>query len=275
MNFAFVWSISQAAVPCRVMQSIHPGPAPQTLANFRRYVPPKSLVVVSSPAIAGYPSAPPPVRTITTLAVNRSRIGYPEAIYAGVDPATFALSNLQTLIADAWASGRAISVPDPDVVSFDVRVEARIPANDTGTNGTDAGDLDGNFRVIYTVNVPFPTDEGTDPTVTISLNYTDGVDDISTLTAPATGTTTLTIPTGRDVRVRLFPRCDPNKADYFGTDTPPVGLSSDYIVRQEASDRRRHFPQYARDATTGVLLPAGHQSAAASRPATRTESAGA
>jgi hypothetical protein len=222
--------------------AIHPGPAPQTLTDFLRYLPPKALEIVSAPAIAGYPSRPPTTRTIQTLDVNRPRVGYPEAIYAGVDPATFALSNLQTLIEDAWSSGRAISVPDPDVASFDVRVEARIPVNDTGTDGTDPGDLDGNFRVIYTVNVLFPTDQGTDPTVTITLNYTDGIDDISTLTAPAPGTTTLPIPTARDIRVRLYPRCDPGKANYYGSDRARIGPSTDYIVRQEASTEDALFP---------------------------------
>src|SRR5208337_4327159 len=171
----------------------------------------------------------------------RPRIGYPEAIFAGVDPATFSRPNLDTLIQNAWASGRAVSVPDPDVDSFDVRVEAHSPAHDTGTSGTDPGDLDVVFRVIYTVNVPFPTDEGADPTITLTLNYTDGIDDISTLTAPPTGTTSLPIPTSRDIRVRLYPRCAA-KANYYGTDEPPTGLSSDYIVRQEASTEDALFP---------------------------------
>jgi hypothetical protein len=222
--------------------AIHPGSAPQALTTFLRYLPPKSLEVVSSPAIAGYPNKPPAVRTIQTFEVNRPRIGYPEAIYAGVDPSIFALSNLQTLVEGAWSNGHAISVPDPDVDSFDVRVEARIPAHDTGTTGTDPGDLDGNFRVIYTVNVEFPTNDGADPTVTITLNYMDGIDDISTLSAPSANTTSLTIPTARDIRVRLIPRCGAKPNQYYGTDQPPIGPSSDYIVRQEAANEDMLFP---------------------------------
>lgn len=220
---------------------VHPGPAPTTLANFRRFVPPKSLEVVAAPAILGYPANPPPVRTIQTLAVRRPRINYPEAIFAGVDPSVFSLVNLVALIQDAWASGRAISVADPDVDSFEVRVEAKIPNHDTGTAGTDPGDLDGNFRVIYSVNVPFPTDAGGDPTVTLSLNYTDLIDDISTIPAPVTGTVDLPVPTARDIRVRLFAQCAA-KPNYYGTDTPPVGLSSDYIVRQDSATEDALFP---------------------------------
>lgn len=226
--------------PLATDMSVHPGQAPITQLNFRRYLPPKSLLVVSSPPIPPPPANPPSTRTITTLAVQRPRINYPEAILAGVDPATFSLSNLANLIEDAWANNGVVSVPDPDVDSFDVRVEARIPAHDTGTAGIDPGDMDGNFRVIYSVNVPFPSGSD-DPTVTLSLNYTDGVDDISTVAAPPSGTTTLPIPTARNIRVRLYPRCAA-KANYYGTDEPPIGLSSDYIVRQEASTEDALIP---------------------------------
>lgn len=218
---------------------VHPGLAPVTQVGFRRHVPPKSLEVVSSPPIPPFPATPPSVRTIQTLAVQRPRIGYPEAIFAGVDPSTFSLTNLGTLIQDAWASGRAISVPDPDVDRFLVRVEARIPAHDTGVDGTDPGDLDDVFRVIYSVEIPFPA--GTDPTVTVTLSYTDGIDDISTVTAPPTGTTTLPIPTSRDIRVRLYPLAAA-KPNYYASDATTVGLSSDYIVRQEAATEDALFP---------------------------------
>ena len=223
-------------------QAVHPGLVPSSLQAFRRYVPPKALEVVTSPSFPGYPNNPPATRTITNLAVNRPRIGYPEALYTGVDPSTFSLSNLQNLIQQAWANNRAVSVADPDVGSFNVVVEARVPAHDTGTDGMDPGDLDGNFRVIYTVEVPFPTGES-DPTVTLTLNYVDGIDQISTLTTapPQTGTTTIPIPTARDIRVRLIPVCSP-KANYYGTDTPPTGPSSDYITRQEAVNEDPAFP---------------------------------
>ena len=222
--------------------AVHPGLAPTSLASFRRYLPPKALEVDASPSFPGYPNNPPPVRTITTLAVNRPRIGYPEALYTGVNPSTFDLTNLQTLIQQAWADNRAVSVPDPDVASFNVVVEARIPANDTGEAGMDPDNLDGNFRVIYTVEVQFPTGED-DPTVTLDLNYVDGYDDIATLeiAPPGPNTTTLPIPTARDIRVRLIPLCAP-KANYYGPEGPPSGPSSDYIVRQEASTEDAIFP---------------------------------
>jgi hypothetical protein len=138
------------------------------------------------------------------------------------------------LIQQAWASGRAISVPDPDVDRFEVRVEAKVPTGDTGTAGSDPGDLDGIYRVIYSYEVPFPSG-GVDPTVTLTLNYTDGIDDISKVPTPPQGTTTLLIPTGRTVRIRLFPQAADKSIPYYGSDAAKVGPSSDYVVRQEAA----------------------------------------
>jgi len=91
------------------------------------------------------------------LAVQRPRIGYPEAIFAGVSPSVFTGASLTNLINGAKASGRALSVPDPDVDRFQVLVEARIPAHDAGISGYSAGLLDGdNYRVVYSVVEHFP-----------------------------------------------------------------------------------------------------------------------
>ena len=217
---------------------VHPGAVPVTLARFRRYVTPKALLVDTHENLQPYPSVPPAVRQIQTLTVSPPRIGYPEALFAGVAPATFAQASLAALISDATANGGVLDVPDPDVDSFDVIVEAHMPANDTGTPGTDPGDADGIFRVIYSVNVPFGA--GADPSVTLTLDYTDGIDDIADLNAPAPGATTLPIPTARDIRVRLQPRCA-DKPDYYGTDTPPAGPYSDYVVRKAAATEDQLF----------------------------------
>jgi hypothetical protein len=233
---------------------VHPGPVPVTLAKFRRYVTPKALLVDTHENLPPYPAVPPAAREIGTLTVRRPRIGYPEALFASVDPATFAPSNLAALINAATSNGGVLDVPDPDVGSFNVVVEARIPANDTGTPGTDPGDVDGNFRVIYAVNVSFGP--GTDPDVTLTLDYTDGIDDISAAEPPAPGTTTLPIPTARDIRVRLQPQCT-DKPDYYGTDTPPTGPFSDYIVRQAAETENALFSGSASAQLSAVYFQPG------------------
>jgi hypothetical protein len=225
--------------PLSIDAPAHSGPAASTELGLRRFVPPKSLEVVASPPIDPYPSKPPDVRTITTLSVQRPRINYPDALFAGVDPGVFDRPNLDNLIQQAWAARRAISVADPDVDRFEVRVEARMPAHDTGQPGSDPGDVDGLFRVVYSVEVPFPA--GDDPTVTLTLNYTDGIDDVATIPQPVDGSVVLPIPTARTIRVRLFPKCV-DKPDYYGNDAARIGLSTDYTVRQEASTEDELFP---------------------------------
>ncbi|MGZ3195916.1 MAG: hypothetical protein ACXWI1_02200 [Croceibacterium sp.] len=226
---------------------VHPGPAPTSLIGFRRVVPPKALEIAASPPLPPprqtLPPAPPPppVRTITSLSVRRPRIGYPEAIFAGVDPKTFAPANLAALIQDARAQNRAVSVPDPDIDSFIVRVEARVPAHDTGIAGAAPGNLDGDFRVIYSVVVKFAGQPAADAAVTLRLVYTDGIDDIAKMTPPPAGTTALVIPTARDIRLRLYPQCAA-RPNYYFADPPPLGLSSDYVVRKDATSEDRLFP---------------------------------
>ena len=216
--------------------AVHPGPAPTALARFRRYVPPKALRVQARPGNPPLPANPAPTRAIHTLTVRRPRIGYPEAIFAGVRPSVFRPRHLHRLVKDALDNNGVIAVPDPDVNSFDVVVEARIPAHDTGTPGGDPGELDGSFRVVYMVNVKFPREVESDPAVRLTLDYRD-VDDIATMSPPAANTTRLPIPTARNIRVRLYPRCRP-RANYYGTDSPPVGPSSDFIVRKAAPTER-------------------------------------
>ncbi len=214
---------------------LHPGLAPSGFCPFRRFLPPKTLEVASTPPPPPPPAIPDAVRTITTLDVRKPRIGYPEAIFAGVPPSTFTGANLDTLIADAQAAGRALSVADPDVDRFQVLVEARVPAHDSsGVSGTLPDELDGDrYRVVYSIIEHFPSGADPDPVVTLTLDYSDQ-DDIATIVAPADDSPDLVIPTARDVRVRLVPLCT-DRSNYYGTPTPPVGLSTDFIVRKEAA----------------------------------------
>jgi hypothetical protein len=211
---------------------VHPGLAPIATAPFRRFIPPKTLEITTTPPPPPLPARPVAARTITKLSVKRPHIGYPEAIFARVSPATFQGASLDALIAAAKASGRALGVPDPDVDRFSVTVEAAIPDHDIGPAGSLPGDIDGSkWRIIYSITEHFPA--GVDPTVTLALNYVD-VSDIAAMTPPADDASTLPIPTARDIRIRLTP-LSAVKSNYYGTPTPPVGLTSDYITRKEAA----------------------------------------
>jgi hypothetical protein len=218
---------------------VHPGLAPIGTCPFRRFIPPKSLEVTVSPAAPPLPAKRPATGTITKLVVARPFIGYPEAIFTGVPPATFQGASLTALIAAALASNRAIGVPDPDVDRFLVTVEAAIPDHDTGIAGTLPGDLDGTkWRIVYSLIETFPAATG--GTVTLSLSYVD-TPDIAAMALPADGTTTLPIPTARTVRVRLTPLTKV-RSDYYGTAAPLVGLTSDYVTRKEATAEAALFP---------------------------------
>jgi hypothetical protein len=217
----------------------HPGLAPIATAPFRRYIPPKALEVVTTPPPPQLPAQPAAVRTITKLAVQRPRMGYPEAIFARVSPSIFQGASLDALIAAAKTSGRALGVPDPDVDRFSVAVEAAIPDHDTGPAGSLPGDIDGTkWRIVYSITEQFPA--GTDPTVTLALKYLD-VPDITAMTPPADNARTLPIPSARDIRIRLTPLCLV-KSNYYGTPEPPAGLVSDYITRKEAASEGTLFP---------------------------------
>lgn len=228
-------------------EPLHPGLAPTGFCPFRRFVPPKSLEIQTAPPPApptddgGVPVLPRPdaSRIITTFNVSRPNIGYPEAIFAGVDPATFTGASLAALLAEVQLTGRALGVPDPDVDRFEVTVEARILAHDTGTQGELPGDLDGdNYRIIYSVTEHFPVEP--DGTVTLTVSYVD-TDDIAKIMAPPDDSATIPVPTSRDVRIRLQP-LTAVRSNYYGTAAPPAGLTSDYIVRKEAVGETDLFP---------------------------------
>ncbi len=235
---------------------VHAGLAPIGTCSFRRFIPPKALEITSFPPPPLLPAKPAASRTITKLVVARPFIGYPEAIFTGVPASTFQGANLNALIAAALANKRAIGVPDPDVDRFQVVVEAAIPDHDTGTVGTLPGDLDGTkWRIVYSVIETFPA--ASNSIVTLSLAYRD-VPDIAAMTPPPDNAAALPIPTARDIRIRLLPLAAV-KSDYYGAPTPPVGIYSDYVTRQEATSEAGLFPDNPPDQLSACFLrPTGN-----------------
>ncbi|MFL6313347.1 MAG: hypothetical protein ACJ71W_14695 [Terriglobales bacterium] len=233
--------------------STNPALAPIGKCHFVRHLPPKALVTSQSPAppaitrgtfLPAVPSqvpTPDPTRAIQTIYVQKPRIGYPEAIFAGVDPATFTGASLDALIADALASHSTLNVPDPDVDRFAVTVEARMPAHDSGIPGTLPDQTNGLYRVVYRIELPFnATPAGPDPTVTVNLDYQE-IHQISDLGAFVPAGTSIAIPTARDIRIRLQALCRP-RPNYYDDTEPPLGLVTDFVVRQEAATEVALFP---------------------------------
>ena len=230
----------------------NPALAPIGKRHFVRHLPPKALVTSQTPAPAAivrgtFPSTPSqvpvpdPTQAIQTITVQRPRIGYPEAVFAGVTPATFTGASLDALIADAVSNHTTLNVPDPDVDRFAVTVEARMPAHDSGTPGILPDNTDGLYRVVYRIEIPFnATAADPDPSISLNLDYQD-IHQISDLATFAPAGTTIAIPTARDIRIRLQPLCQP-RVNYYADAEPPVGLVTDFIVRKEAVAELALFP---------------------------------
>lgn len=230
--------------------STNPALAPVGKCHFVRHLQPKALVTAQTPAPptisrGTFPAVPSQVPipdstiAIKSISVQKPRIGYPEAIFAGVDPTTFTGASLDALIADALASNATLNVPDPDVDRFAVTVEARMPAHDSGTPGILPDQTDGVYRVVYRIELPFNVADP-DPTVTVNLYYQE-IHQISDLATFVPAATTVVIPTARDIRVRIQALCQP-RLNYYANAEPPLGLVTDFIVRQEAAAEAALFP---------------------------------
>lgn len=224
-----------------------PGAGVATI-QFLRYVPPKAVG-----ATLDQPGAP------ATILVSRPRLDYPEMIFAGAADDT----DLDNFLAEVQAvtgtppipasSYPAVSVPDPDVVTLEIIVEAQAPKHDTGNpasmqdmhNPPQAGDLDGTFRVVYRQQLPF-----TGNSVSLTM-APQAIPDIVPWTPRTPPTTTIVVPTGRNLRIRLrgLGSGDPG---YWGSTVASTGLSADLQLRYEAPAETGVIA----DATDPAKLPA-------------------
>lgn len=190
--------------------------------QFLRYVPPKAV-----PVTLDSPTAP------STVTVTRPRLNYPEMVFAGAATDADLASLLSQLQSGQITS---VSVPDPDVQTLEVIVEAQAPAHDTGDAVSmqdmsvppNAGDLDGNFRVVYRHQIPF---SGASLSLTIQPQP---FSQIRLMPPPSAGSTTLTVPTGRNLRIRLRGLGSGDPA-YWGSTVASTGLVTDVQIRYEAA----------------------------------------
>ena len=218
------------------------GPAPADTApdagvatlQFLRHVPPKAVA-----AKLDQKTNP------STITVTRPRLNYPEMVFAGAAKQADLDSFLSQLQAGTITS---VFTPDPDVVTLEIIVEARAPVGDTGTQAfmgdmdspPQPGDLDGSFRVIYNQRVPFIGD-------TVTLNIVPAPhSQIRLIPLPAPGSTTLAVPTGRNLRIRLRGLGDA-APEYWGSSVASTGLVTDVQVRYEVASE------------TGVIIDANVQ----------------
>jgi hypothetical protein len=190
--------------------------------QFLRYVPPKAV-----PVTLDSPTAP------STITVNRPRLNYPEMVFAGA--ATDAdLENFLNQLQSKQIT--SVSVPDPDAQRLEVIVEAQAPAHDTGNAASmqdmnvapEPGDLDGIFRVVYRHQIGF---SGNSLALTIAPQ---SISHIREMSPPAVGSTTLPVPTGRNLRIRMR-GLGSGDSTYWGSTVASTGLVTDVQVRYETA----------------------------------------
>lgn len=189
--------------------------------QFLRYVPPKAV-----PVTLDKPSSP------SAITANRPRLNYPEMVFAGAVDET-QLANLLSQLQSKQIT--SVSVPDPDVVTLEVIVEAQTPSHDTGNTASlrdmntppERGDLYGAYRVMYRHQIPF-----TGASVKVTLQP-QPFSQIRLIPQPATGTTRLAVPTGRNLRIRLR-ALGSGDDTYWGSTMASTGLVTDVQVRYEA-----------------------------------------
>ncbi|WP_426611293.1 hypothetical protein [Bradyrhizobium sp. McL0616] len=223
-------------------QPEHPGAASISHWDFKRHVPPKAVRIATTPprppmpAAGTAPQAATATAPLVVLDVLRPLIGYPEMRFTGLGDADLLRFRQLISLGVTTAPGEPAGIfglPDPDVDTLHIIVEARSLAPDDGG----APPLDGAFRVIYELERAFPVRPADplaeDVPLTISLTYVD-VGTISSLVAPAAGLV-LPIPTARDVRIRLSAMCKGASPDYFGSDAARIGITVDLTTRKESS----------------------------------------
>jgi hypothetical protein len=218
-----------------------PGPAPVALVPFRRYVPPRAPLVQRSD---GGAAPDPPAQ----FAVNRPRLGYPDAMFAsGNGVVADLLSERDRMLALPKDQRGEVTVPDPDVASVRISVAVRQLALD-----------DPDYLEIYAVERQFPLDPSV--SLTVDINYLD-VHDATTLSARAAGLVPgdpLPIPTARGVRLSFQSVGKPDPGlKYFGTDQARYSVRSTILTFSAPSSDERdlfHTPLTLSDRIEAIYL---------------------
>ncbi len=219
---------------------VNPAPGPIATRSFRRHVRPREVIVL------GLPPVPDPANPLAVLKVQRPRVGYPAAVFAGVPNAVAELiADLDRIV--ATGEGDAPGVPDPDVELLEITLRVAGLAHDSANDG----DTQAAVRTVYTTTRPFPADPAA--RLDLDLAYVD-VTDIAGLVALGAGA--LPVPRARDVtlHLRAIGRDDPG-LDYFGTAEARRGDETTVRLRAVPKDERGLFaPDAAGNRFRCILL---------------------
>ncbi len=221
--------------PVQEYHPINPSPAPIAECHFRRYIQPREVIINGRPACKDkteFIAVDMPL----DLEIARPNIGYPAAIFTGVANARDMLeSDLKkiTLASSGNKSGMP-GIPDPDVESLEIYIQAASPENDP------LNDYHGHppLRKVYATARKFPLD----PNAPIKLQLS-GADEPQ-IEGPNwdTGSSKILVPTGRDVVITFKAVCrEDAKLEYFGHDDFRIGRSTDIRLRFSSKDERKFF----------------------------------
>lgn len=216
------------------------GEAPIARVHFRRQLPPKRPPLISQSTTASG----------TTIVLERPRIDYPAAVFAGIPDAVSKLRALYDANVAAGTPVHDVALPDPDAELIEIRVLVRPPTFDR--DGTTDG-----WRELYTTYRAFPSDPTAQLTVTgdfVDVSHVEDLDLSGQLGTPGTRTGPLVVPTARDVRLELR-AVGRNDLTYWADDrarrSTPTAVDLRGIARSEVGLFRTLDPPHA---LRGVFL---------------------
>ena len=227
-----------------------PGDAPIANVNFRRFLPPKKLNLVSQTTNAAG----------ATIVLERPRIDYPAAVFADIPNAVPRLRAIYDANAVSGGVLRDVALPDPDAEFAEIRVMARPPAFDK--DGTSGG-----WREIYTTYRAFPSDPAAQLTVNgtfVDVAQIGDLDLSGQLGSMGSKSGPVVLPTARDVRLELR-AVGRNDLTYFGNDrarrSKPTPVEFHGVATSEPNFFRNLIPPvmlrsiFLRDDPVGDGLP--------------------
>lgn len=199
------------------------GEAPIARLHFRRFLPPKRVRLLSQETTAAG----------TKLQLERPRIDYPAAVFAGIPDAIPRLRAIYDANVAAGAAVHDVALPDPDADYVELRVMVRPPTFDR--DGTQDG-----WRELYTTYRAFDSDPAAPLTVTgtfVDVAQLEDLDLSGQLGTPGTQTGPLVLPTARDVRLELR-AVGRNDLTYFANErarrSAPIATELHGIAKLEA-----------------------------------------
>jgi hypothetical protein len=226
------------------------GDSPIATVNFRRFLPPKKVRLISQTTDA----------TGTTIVLERPLIDYPAAVFADIPNAVPRLRAIYDANAVSGGVLQDVALPDPDAEFAEIRVMVRPPAFDR--NGTSNG-----WREIYTTYRAFPSDPAAQ--LIIDGMFVDAPQIADLDLSGQTGTMgsksgPVVLPTARDIRLELR-AVGRNDLTYFGNArarrSAPTAVEVHGLATSEANLFRNLAPPttlrsiFLRDDPVGDGLP--------------------